>query len=176
MQFLAIFFTYAACIVLLIVVHECGHYVAGWLGGIPLSEMRIRLLTFPQHVALWFEDRWVGPHELEPYLATMFRHLTSTPRLFLYTAGGFLSETLFTVAATLLFVQFGLPKMALLVAAMSLVMNLIAVLVLDLPLAWRIGHPAGDVSGLWALAKLPTALVVVGMLAIRVALLWYAAA
>jgi hypothetical protein len=176
MQFLAIFFTYAACIVLLIVVHECGHYVAGWLGGIPLSEMRIRLLTFPQHVALRFEDRWVGPHELEPYLATMFRHLTSTPRLFLYTAGGFLSETLFTVAATGLLVGLGWSGLALVIAVMSLGMNLIAVLLLDLPLAWRFGHPAGDVSGLWALAKLPTVLVVVGMLAIRLALLWYVAA
>ena len=174
MNFLAILFTYASCVVVLIVVHECGHFLAGWIGGIPLAEMRIRLLTFPQHVALRSEGRWVGPHELEPYLATMFRYLTTTPRLYLYTAGGFLSETLFTVAATVLFVQLGLPKMALLVAAMSLGMNLIAVLVLDLPLSWRIGHPAGDVSGLWALAKLPTALVVLGMLAIRIALLWYA--
>jgi hypothetical protein len=174
MEFLAVLFTYASCVVVLIVVHECGHYAAGWIGGIPLSEMRIRLLTFPQHVALRSEGRWVGPHELEPYLATMFRYLTTTPRLYLYTAGGFVSETLFTVIATVLLVQFGLSKLALLIAAMSLGMNLIAILLLDLPLAWRLGHPAGDVSGLWALAKLPTVLVVLGMLVIRAALLWYA--
>jgi hypothetical protein len=51
-----------------------------------------------------------------------------------------------------------------------------SILVLDLPLAWVRGHPCGDVSGLWRLAKLPTALFVLALLAIRVVLLWYAAA
>jgi len=176
MEFLAIFFAYAACIFVLIVVHECGHYIAGSLAGIPLSEMRIRLLAFPQHVALRHEDRWVGPSDFEPYLATMFRHLPTTPQLYVYTAGGFLAETFFTFAATLVLVQFGWSGLAFVIAIMSLGMNLIAVLVLDLPLAWRIGHPAGDVSGLWTLAKLPTVLVVLAMLAIRIGLVWYVAA
>src|SRR5687768_10175682 len=29
----------------IITVHECGHYLAGFIGGIPLKDMRIRLLT-----------------------------------------------------------------------------------------------------------------------------------
>ena len=88
MDFLINFLAHSGCIFGLITVHEFGHFLAGWAGGIPAGDMRVRLLTFPQHVALRFQDRWVSPFELDPYLATMSRHLVTTPRLFLYTAGG----------------------------------------------------------------------------------------
>ena len=176
MNFVIIFLAHAGCIFGLICVHECGHFLAGWLGGMPARDMRIRLLAFPQHVALRSEDRWVSPFELGPYLVAMSRYLVTTPRLFLYTAGGLLVETLFSVVAVIALVQSGWLKLAFMVALMSACLFGGAVLVLDLPLAWRRGHPCGDVSGLWALAKVPTALLVLSLLAIRILLLWYAAA
>jgi len=36
----------------IVTVHEVGHYLAGLLIGIPRRDLRIRLLCFPQHVAL----------------------------------------------------------------------------------------------------------------------------
>jgi hypothetical protein len=72
-------------------------------------------------------------------------------------------------------VQSGWPKLAFIVALMSACLFGGAVLVLDLPLAWLRGHPCGHVSGLWALAKFPTALLVLASLAVRILLLWYAA-
>ncbi len=175
MDFLIGFLAHGACIFGLIAVHECGHFLAGWVGGIPVKDMRIRLLTFPQHVALRFEDRCVSPLELEPYLATMWRHLVTTPRLFLYTAGGHLLETLFTVVAVVVLVQLDWPKLAFMVAMMSTFLVGIGVLVMDLPIAWFRGHPCGDVSGMWRLAKLPTLGLVLAMFAIRIILLWHAA-
>ena len=176
MDFLVSFLAHTGCIFGLICVHECGHFLAGCVGGIPARDMRIRLLTFPQHVALRFEDRWVSPFELEPYLATMSRHLATTARLYLYTAGGLLTETLFSVVAVLAFVQTGWPNLAFMVALMSACLFGIAVLMLDIALASLRGHPCGDVSGLWALAKPPTVLLVLALLAVRVLMLWYAAA
>lgn len=71
-EFLLIFLANATCIFVLIAVHEAGHFLAGLAGGIPVSQMRIRLLTFPQHVALRDGDEWVSPvRDLERYVATM---------------------------------------------------------------------------------------------------------
>jgi len=44
---------------------------------------------------------------------------------------------------------------------------------MDLPMALRRGYPWGDVSGMWFIAKLPTALLAVGLLMVRVLLLCY---
>lgn len=175
MAFLLGFLAHAACIFGLIAVHECGHFLAGWAGGIPAKDMRLRLLTFPQHIALRYEDRWVSPFELEPYLLTMWRYLTTTPRLFLYTAGGHLLETLFSVVAVVVLVQMGWPKPAFMVALMSACLVAGGILVLDLPMAWLRGHPCGDISGLWKLARLPTASLVVVLIAVRIGLFWVAA-
>jgi hypothetical protein len=82
-EFVLIFLANVACIFVLIAVHETGHFLAGWAGGIPFGEMRIRLLTFPQHVALRDGEEWVTPFDLERYVAIMRRHLCSGARLFL---------------------------------------------------------------------------------------------
>lgn len=39
-------------VIVLITVHEIGHWLMGLLAGIPARAMRIRLLTFPQQVVL----------------------------------------------------------------------------------------------------------------------------
>src|SRR5215471_14270994 len=124
---LLVFWTSAilACYFLLVSVHEVGHYLAGWAAGIPTSEMRIRLFTFPQHVALREGERWVPPFDLESYLVGMRRHLLTTPRLYLYTAGSMLLETVFMLAVCVLALRWGQQWLVLLVAAMSLGMLLV---------------------------------------------------
>jgi hypothetical protein len=77
LDFALIFLANAACIFVLIAIHEAGHFLAGWVGGIPVSAMRFRLLTFPQHIALRDGDEWVAPFDLERYVAVMQRHLGS---------------------------------------------------------------------------------------------------
>jgi hypothetical protein len=157
---------------LLIAVHECGHYLAGWLCGIPRSEMRIRLLTFPQHIALRDGERWLAPMEITSYYPVMQRHLRTTTRLFLYTAGGMMFETLFTTAACAILLAVDWPKLAFVFAALSAWLWASYVLFMDLPQAIRHGYPAGDLSGMWWLAKLPTLVFAAAMMGIRVALLW----
>ncbi len=138
--------------------------------------MRIRRQTFPQHVVLRHADGWVSPMELEPYVATMWRHLATTPRRYLYTAGGHIVETLFSTVTVVVLVQAGLPKVGFMVALMFAFLFGIGVLMMDLLNAWRLGHPAGDVSGLWRRAKLPTVGLVLALVAVRILLLWYSAA
>ena len=176
-EFVLIFVANAVCVFVLIAVHEVGHFLAGWAGGIPLSGMRIRLLTFPQHVALRDGVEWVSPvQDLQRYVAVMQRHLGSGVRLFLYTAGGLIVGTVFTVAAVVLAKMTGLSGVATMVAAQSLGMGWIYVFVMDLPQALRRGYPAGDISGMWSISKSPTVLFVIGMFALDGLLLWYSVA
>jgi hypothetical protein len=163
-----------ACFFVHGVVHESGHYLAGLAGGIPAGEMRIRLFTIPGHVVLRHGDRWVSPREHELFVESQLRHLVTIPRVYLFVAGGMLLETFVTSIAALLLVQFGLPKMAIAVLAVSLVM-FVPYLILDSFLTWRARHACGDFSGMWFLAKWPTAPLVMTLLVIRVLLVWYAA-
>jgi len=173
MSFLLIFLVNAACIFALIAIHETGHFLTGWACGIPMRDMRIRLFTFPQHVVLRDGDEWITPLDLVRYLAVMQRHLGTGARLYAYTAGGLLVETVFTVLASAVAKAAGWQGVALMIAGQSLGMYLIFVFVMDLPLALRRGYPWGDISGMWFIAKVPTAILAVGLLAVRLLLVWY---
>lgn len=173
MHVLITFFAFASCFFVLIAVHEFGHYLAGRLGGIPAGSMRIRMFVFPQRVDLRSDDRWVSPYDRELFLSTCWGYLKTTARFYLYTSGGLLLETLFAVASVALFIHFGCHALAIVVAISSLCIFLGMVLVLDLPVAWSRRHPVGDISGLWALAKLPTVVLFLVVLTVRSLLVWY---
>ena len=91
------FVTILGLVFLLIAVHEAGHYLAGMTAGIPVSDMRIRLFTFPQHVALRDGDSWVSPvTEIERYVSVSRRYLSTRSAAFRWVAGGMVIETVFT--------------------------------------------------------------------------------
>ena len=52
MQFFLILLTNLAIVFTSIAAHQFGHYLAGLTAGITANVMKIRLFTFPQHVAL----------------------------------------------------------------------------------------------------------------------------
>jgi hypothetical protein len=160
------------CVFVLIAVHETGHFLAGWLGGIPARDMRLRLLTFPQHVALRVDGTWVSPSDFEPYLAKMRACLPTSPRLFFYTAGGFLLETVFAVAAVSIALTLGFRWPAQVVALCSAWLLGSYVLFRDLPFTMRYRVPCGDLSGLWWVAPVPAAVLAAVLLAVRAFLLW----
>jgi hypothetical protein len=158
------------CLFVLVAVHETGHYLAGWAGGIPARDMRIRLLTFPQHVALLADGKWVSPAspgEFEAYLAKMQACLPTPGRLFLYTAGGFLVETVGAVGAVCVALALGYRWPAQVVALCTSWLLVSYVLLMDLPHTLRTGMPCGDLSGLWRIARVPTAVLAVAMFAVR---------
>jgi len=174
MEFVAILLFYAACAFVLIVVHESGHYLAGLVGGIPARDMRIRLFCFPQHVVLRAADQWVSGANIDEYVDVVWRYLKTTPRVYLYVSGGLLFETVFTITVSIALILSGWSKMALVIVGLSLLMFL-PWLIIDTISIWR-GRIVGDLSGLWGLARIPTAILVVLFLAARGLTLWYAAA
>ena len=86
-----------------------------------------------------------------------------------------MAETAFAVAVCAALLLLGLPRVALVLAGLSLWLWVVYAVVMDVPMAVRRGYPWGDLSGLWWLAKAPTLALAGGMLLIRVGLLWAAA-
>jgi hypothetical protein len=174
-QFLAILVFYAASVLVLITVHEAGHYLAGRCAGIPARDMRIRLLRFPQHVELRDGGDWVSPvANIQRYIDVQWQRLKTIPRVYAYVSGGLLLETVFTVCLSVLLFAVDRPKIAFAVAGVSLLMFL-PWLVIDGVSVCR-GRISGDLSGLWFLARIPTLVLLVLLLATRGAIIWYALA
>jgi hypothetical protein len=164
-----------ACTYLLIVVHETGHFLAGWIGGIPRRDMRLRLLTFPQHVALRTNEAWVSPtSDFDQYLAKMQASLPTSSRLFFYTAGGFILETIFAVAlvGAALALEFRWPAQVVALCSAWLLSSY--VLIMDLPFTLRFRTPAGDLSGLWWISKPAAVATATTLFVVRALLLWAA--
>jgi hypothetical protein len=137
--------------------------------------MKIRLLTFRQHVALRDGDRWISPvKEIEHFVEVSRRYLSTRTAAFRWVAGGLIAETGFTTILSVLAVQFGWLTVAFWTAVISLAMYLVNVVLMDIPWAVIRRHAFGDTSGLWEISRLPASIVTVLMLAIRLSLVWYA--
>lgn len=175
MDYLYLFLFYCGWFVVLIAVHEFGHYLAGLVAGIPAREMRIRMLAFPQHVILRDGEQWVSPvQQIDRYVELVRQHLKTPPRVFLYTAGGILLETLFTTIVGVSLLVFGESRLALVLVAFSLFLLLPWILI-DTVAVLR-GRIVGDLSGLWALAPISTVILVGICLSARGVIMWQAVA
>ena len=79
----------------IVTVHEVGHYLAGLLIGVPRRDMRIRLLCFPQHVALRDGHDWVSPLvETERFVKLAEALMPTTRKALIFVAGGFILESI----------------------------------------------------------------------------------
>jgi len=175
MQFFLILFTILAFVFTLIAVHEAGHYLAGLTAGIPASVMKIRLFTFPQHVALRDGDSWISPvANIEQYITVSRRYLSTRAAAFRWVAGGMVMGTIFNTLVYMTAFLLGWTFLAFWIAVISLAMYLVNVLLMDLPWALLRGHPCGDTSGMWMIAKLPTTLLAILMVVLDIFMIWLA--
>src|SRR5262249_14666333 len=143
----------------LIVVHEAGHYLAGWVGGIPPRAMRLVLFAFPQHVAVRGGDVWVSPvRGIRRYIATTRRCFRTPPPALSSVAGGMALESAFTAALWGVAMGAGYRGVASWAVGVSLAMYAVNVGLMDLPWALRYRCAVGDTSGLWQIAPVPAAL------------------
>ena len=173
MQFWLIFFTILALVFAQIAVHELGHYLAGLTAGIPSDKMKIRLFTFPQHVALRDCDAWISPvADIEHHINVSRRYISTRGAAFCWVAGGLVVGTTFTTIVCVTAFLFGWTLIAFWIAAISLSMYLVNVLVMDIPRALIQGHSVGDTSGLWTIAKIPTASLTILILSLHIFLIW----
>ena len=171
MSFLLFLLLYAGLVFGLIVVHESGHYLAGWLAGIPPRDMRLVLFSFPQHVAIRDGERWLSPvREIERYIEVTKQHLPSRTAAFCWVAGGMVVELATTFALWVAASAAGYGGVAFWVAAISLGMYLINLCFMDLPWAVRYRCAAGDTSGLWQIAPVAAVIFTAVMLASRILL------
>ena len=176
MDFIQTLFVILTIIFMLIAVHETGHFLAGITSGIPSGDMKIRLFSFPQHVAIRDGDSWLSPtdaDEIHRYIELTRRYFRSRAAAFRWVAGGVVVEAVFTVTVSVSAHLLGWSELAFWTAAMSLGMYLVNVFLMDLPWALLRRHAFGHTSGLWTIAKIPAVLVTLAMLLLRAGVLWY---
>jgi hypothetical protein len=102
----------------------------------------------------------------------VWEFLKTKPKVYLFVAGGFLWETLFTVTLGTVLILSGYPKMAWAIAGLSLMIAL-PWLILD-PIMICRGRIFGDLSGLWFLNRPATLGFIFVLIASRGFLLWWA--
>jgi hypothetical protein len=167
-----VFFVFILVLVfVLIAVHEVGHFLFGLTGGIPARDMKLVLLTFPQHVALRDGDEWISPvRDIARYIGITQRHLSTRGAAFRWVAGGMVLELAFVTLVWIVCRATGYPTLAFWAAGISLGMYLINVCLMDLPWALYYRSACGDTSGLWQIAPVPAVLFSLVMLAGRLLL------
>jgi hypothetical protein len=177
MGFVLFFLLIVGLVVVLITVHETGHYVAGLMGGIPARDMKLVLIAFPQHVAVRDGDEWVSPvRDIRRYIEITRRHLSSRGAAFRWVAGGMALELAFTAGLWGAAMGAGYRGVAFSAACVSLGMYAINVVLMDLPCALRYRCAAGDTSGLWQIAPVRAVIFSAVMVASRVLLVVFSAA
>lgn len=169
--FLQIFFANIILSFILISVHELGHWAMGIVAGLPRRNMRIRLLTFPQQIVLRDGQEWVSVSDFDRYRSILSTYVPSRRAQFLYVVGGFLFETGFLVAFSVLLWGFGYWLYATVAAGLSLVMYLVYLFAMDIPQSRALQRPWGDTTILYSLSPRLTLFVVMSMILIRLGLI-----
>ena len=176
MEFLLFFLLIWVLVFVLIAVHEAGHYLAGWMGGIPARNMRVVLFAFPQHVALRDGEEWVSPiQDIQRYITITQRYFGSYWTAFAWVAGGMVVELVFVTCVWSAALYMGYRAVGFWTACVSLSMYAINIGLMDLPWALRYRCAVGDTSGLWQIARLPAVIFSIVMATSRILLVMFSA-
>jgi hypothetical protein len=157
----------------MIVLHECGHFFAGIAAGIPADQMKICLLTFPQHVALRDGEGWVTPRDYARYVSRSLVFIKNRRGAFGYVAGGLVVESTAFAALVLGSRSLEIDAAWLLPVTRTLASMPLVYLVADLLFTYRAKHPCGDFSALWRISPVASAPVIGAVMAIHAAGLVY---
>lgn len=139
-------------LIVLITIHEVGHWSMGLIAGTPARHMKIRLLTFPQQVVLREGDEWVSVSDYDRYRGILTRHVPTRSGQYLYVVGGFLFESIGLAALATGLWMAGYWLFAVVAVGVSLLMYLIYLFAMDLPQSRARKMPWGDSTILYSLA------------------------
>jgi len=148
---IAIFISCAAAVFAKIALHECGHFLAGLIAGVPAGEMRIRLLVFPQHVALRDGQDWLSPHD-QRYVPRSLAMIKGRKGMIGYVSGGLLVETVVFFAFVWIGGSIGIERLWLLPLTIALASQPALYLIVDVLASVRAKRALGDFSALWLLS------------------------
>jgi hypothetical protein len=152
---ISIFFSCIGAIFAMIAVHECGHYLAGAAGGIPWNAMKIRLFTFPQHVALKSDGQWLHPtRDYDRYVEVSRSFLKDRVRAASYVSGGLLIQTVAFVCLVYGLAAIDIPKFWIVPIVCALVALPCIYLAFDILFTQFAKKPCGDFSFLWKISPL----------------------
>lgn len=147
---------YLGVAVLIIFIHEIGHYIFGCFLGIPRNRMAIRIRKMTPHVAIINDnDEKISFVNMDEYIDILERYLTSDNKIFLYIIGGHTIELilLLTLATVSFFTKDSLAFYIANTAAWIAPLLAVNYLLTDIIITIRNKRPSGgDFSGSWAVS------------------------
>jgi hypothetical protein len=151
----------------MIMIHECGHYFAGIMVGIPFRQMKICLWTFPQYVAIKDSNNWISPLDYEKFVTKSKEYIKGKPRAIVFASGGFVLQSVAFITLIPLLKVNNIGGKFLGPATFAIVTQLFVYLLSDLR------KPYGDFTSLLKLSKLAFYLIIVPVILIHVVVLVY---
>ena len=146
---------YIVIYMVIVTVHEFGHYVVARLQGVPAANARVRLLSMPPHVALKMDEQWISPIAGSAYASAIVQWMKPGRQIFQFCAAGLVGQTLVVAPVGLALWAGGLSVWAFVATVMSAAM-LVFYIVFDPIMSAFVGHAAGDIGGMWSQARIVT--------------------
>lgn len=163
---------YVVFLVILLYVHEYGHYSAGRFAGIPKNKLKVIMKAFPPHVAIKNGEKYISPSQYTEYVNEYTKYDPKGKYATFFTGGGFLSETLFIITATLFLVYFFDHNIAFILIAAALIFDFYYLLTSIIIIRTK-RVPWGDWAGLWKITRLGTVVFFIVHFSIRIFLFVY---
>lgn len=156
----------------LLAVHETGHYVTAAAAGVPREKMQIHLLSVPARVEFDTGDGFAAVSQLLPETR---RRLPDRYSMFGIAAGGHLAELVVAVILTVVSLGIGVTWVAIRFTLLSTFMALTYVAVSYISVV-VLANPFGDPVELWRHSVVGTVLFYSGFFVVVTGLLWILAA
>ena len=138
----------------IVYVHECGHYWAARFAGVEKEKLCIRMLSFPQHVALRNSDgSWISPAQRSLYVQLSEKYFRGNrTNIIRYVGAGLIVQSFFVLLGTWALWMMRLYSWAYPLFFISVMITAIY-FVTEAIFYLSSKRPFGDFSALWVLSK-----------------------
>ena len=167
------FFVCLAAIFLIIIIHESGHFFAGIIFGIPLKQIKICLLTFPQCVALKDGENWLKPKDRERFVSKSREFIKTKLGSVFFVAGGFILQTIIFSLVFIGLILFDIGQAILEPITVAIVSQLFLYLLIDLRKYSSSKTYWGDFTGLLTFSRLAAYMIIIPVILIHLTMLIY---
>lgn len=172
---LIILFVCLMAIFLIIIIHECGHFLAGIIFGIPFKHIKICLFTIPQCVALKDGDNWLMPKDRERFVSKQKELLKNKLGSIFFVAGGLILQTTVFSLVIMGLMIFGVAHSIGILRPITIAITsqLFLYLLIDLRKSNYTKSYWGDFTGLLKISRFAAYVVIIPVILIHLMILVY---
>jgi len=167
------FFVCLLAILMIIIIHESGHLLAGIIFGIPIKQIKICLFDIPQCVALKDGENWLKPKDREHFVSKSREFIKTKLGSIFFVAGGFILQTIIFSIVFIGLNVFDIGHAILGPVTVAIVSQLFFYLLIDLRQFNSTKTYWGDFTGLLTFSRIVAYSVIIPVILIHLTILIY---